>query len=133
MPPSPEGRTGSLNVYVDVDHTLILAHGNELHLRPGAREALARLRAAGHRVFLWSAGGASYCERVLALHGLGDAVDGCHDKDPRVQPRPDVIIDDDPYLVEKYGGFAVRPFRVLDPHDTELLRVVEEFAALGYL
>jgi phosphoglycolate phosphatase-like HAD superfamily hydrolase len=122
-----------LNVYIDVDHTILLSTANELHLRPGTREAVARLKAAGHRVYIWSASGASHCHRVVELHGLGEWVDGCFDKDPAVEPPPDLIIDDDWYLVEKYGGFAVRPFRSLDPKDDELLRVLEELESLGHL
>lgn len=133
MPPFPKPPGEPLNIFIDVDHTIVLASAGMLHLRPGTRTAVARLKVAGHRVFIWSASGESHCRRVVELHGLGEWVDGCFDKDPNVEPRPDLIIDDDWYLVQKYGGFAVRPFRSFDSEDDELLRVVEELALLGHL
>ncbi|KAA0232174.1 MAG: hypothetical protein HUU14_05810 [Dehalococcoidia bacterium] len=94
---------------------------------------MSRFKAAGHRVFVWSAGGAAYVERVVAAHRLSEWVDGCFDKDPRVSPSPDFIIDDDWYLVEKYGGYLVSPYRAVDPGDRELQAVVERFETLGHL
>jgi hypothetical protein len=55
------------------------------------------------------------------------------DKDPRVQPRPDFIIDDDWYLVEKYGGHCVRQYRAIDPGDRDLEAALERLAELGHL
>ncbi len=90
-------------------------------------------KAAGHRVFVWSAGGATYVEKVVATHGLSVFVDGCFDKDPRVEPRPDFIVDDDWYLVEKYGGCLVSQYRALDPGDRGLYAVLDHFVRLGHL
>ncbi len=122
-----------LNVFFDVDHTLVYTTQAMSALRPGAREAMARLKGAGHSVFVWSAGGQLYSERTVERHGLGEWVDGCFDKHPRVDPPPDIIIDDDWYLVEKYGGYVVSQYKEIDESDRELLEIVEKLAELGHL
>ncbi len=115
-----------MNVYFDVDQTLICINAELNALRPGAAEAMRQLKHAGHDVYVWSASGLAHVERVVALHGLNEWVDGMHDKDPRVQPPPDYIIDDDWYLVEKWGGYCVSQYRTVDEGDGELLRAVAE-------
>lgn len=119
----------ALNVYFDVDHTLVYPTQAASALRPGAREAMARIKAAGHSVYVWSAGGQAYSERTVARHGLGEWVDGCFDKHPRVDPPPDVIIDDDWYLVEKYGGYLVSQYKAVNERDRELLDVAGRILA----
>ena len=115
----------ALNVFFDVDHTLVYIDQHSNVLRPGAGEAMSRLKQAGHNVFVWSAGGQEYVERVVRVHELEQWVDGCFDKDPKVQPRPDLIIDDDWYLVEKYGGHLVSQYKVIDDADRELLDIID--------
>jgi len=122
-----------VNVYFDVDHTLVYPSQHENALRPGAHDAMQRLKDAGHGVFVWSAGGAEYVRRVVELHGLGHLVDGCHDKDPRVEPFPDFIIDDDWYLVQKYGGHLVSQYKAVDESDVELADALLRLAELGHL
>jgi hypothetical protein len=92
---------------------------------------MQRLKAAGHNVYVWSAGGQSYVERVVETHGLRQWVDGCFDKDPHVQPRPDFIVDDDWYLVEKYGGHLVSQYKGVDEGDRELLDAIDRLANRG--
>lgn len=116
---------GPLNVFFDVDHTLVHVDQHDNYLRPGAEEAMARLKAAGHNVYVWSAGGQEYVERIVRVHELTAWVDGCFDKDPKVQPRPDLIIDDDWYLVEKYGGHVVSQYKVVNHADRELLDIID--------
>ncbi len=130
--PVPLAPAAFLNVFFDVDHTLLFTdqHGNAL--RPRAHEAMQRIKAAGHNVYVWSAGGKTYVERVMETHGLAEWVDGCFDKDPRVEPRPDFIVDDDWYLVEKYGGHLVSQYKAVDDCDRELLEATERLAYLGY-
>ncbi len=94
---------------------------------------MERLKVAGHNVYVWSAGGAEYSRKVVEMHGLGEWVDGCFDKDPRVQPYPDFIIDDDWYLVQKYGGHLVSQYKTVDPEDAELLAALERLVELGHL
>jgi len=81
------------NVFVDVDLTLIDANGK---LLPGATEALARLKAEGCHLFLWSTNGADYARKVATLHGLADFFEG-------FTAKPDIIIDDMP-------GTVLNPF-----------------------
>ena len=38
----------TLNVFFDVDHTLVYTTHEQSSLRPGAHEAMARLKDAGH-------------------------------------------------------------------------------------
>lgn len=114
-----------MRVFFDVDLTLLLADGGQWILRPGAREVLARLREMGHEVYLWSATGHEHARRVVERFGLQEWVLGCFDKDPDCPVRPDLVVDDDPFLVEKYGGVWVRPYREPRPDDRELFRVLE--------
>src|SRR5690606_38666997 len=111
--------TGALNVFFDVDHTLVYVDQHTNILRPGAHDAMETLKKAGHDVFVWSAGGKAYVERIVDMHGLIKWVDGCFDKDPRVEPTPHFIIDDDWYLVEKYSGFLVTQYKAVNPADRE--------------
>ena len=102
-------------------------------LRPGAHAAMERLKLAGHGVYVWSAGGQAYVERIVAMHELHPWVDGCFDKDPKVQPRPDFIIDDDWYLVEKYGGHCVSQYKAINPDDREFEDALNRLVELGHL
>lgn len=122
-----------LNVFFDVDHTLVWPHAEANVLRPNAHVAMQRLKLAGHGVYVWSAGGEAYVRRVVEMHRLSEWVDDCFDKDPRVQPAPDFIIDDDWYLVEKYGGHLVSQYKAVDEGDRELLEALERLAELGHL
>ena len=122
-----------LNVFFDVDHTLVFIDQHTNALRPGAREAMERLKVAGHGVYVWSASGLAHVERVVAMHGLSEWVDGMFDKDPRVQPYPDFIIDDDWYLVEKYGGHCVSQYKAVNPEDREFEDALARLVALGHL
>lgn len=122
-----------MNVFFDVDHTLVFIDQNTNALRPGAREAMARLKLAGHGVYVWSASGLAHVERTCELHGLGEWVDGMFDKDPRVRPYPDFIIDDDWYLVEKYGGHCVSQYKAVNHEDREFEAALERLVEMGEL
>ncbi len=127
------GEFRAINIFFDVDHTLVYSNQHANMLRPGAHDVMQRLREAGHGVYVWSAGGQDYVERTVAMHGLGHLVDGCFDKDPRVQPKPDFIIDDDWYLVEKYGGHCVSQYKEVNAEDRELHEALERLVELGHL
>ena len=122
-----------INIFFDVDHTLVYANQHANSLRPGAHAAMETLKAAGHGVYVWSAGGEDYVKKTVAIHGLGHLVDGCFDKDPRVQPYPDFIIDDDWYLVQKYGGHCVSQYKAVNDEDTEFNDALLRLAELGHL
>lgn len=121
----------SLNVFFDVDHTLVFVDQHTNALRPGTHDAMRRLKEAGHSVYVWSAGGQHYVERVVLMHELSPWVDGCFDKDPRVEPRPDLIIDDDWYLVEKYGGHTVSQYKRVNPDDREFEEIVDQILGVA--
>ncbi|GIW16862.1 MAG: hypothetical protein KatS3mg064_0019 [Tepidiforma sp.] len=80
--PAPREGDTRVNIFFDVDQTLVHIDQHTNALRPGAREAMQRLKAAGHRVYVWSAAGLAHVERVVHLHGLSEWVDGMFDKDP---------------------------------------------------
>jgi hypothetical protein len=52
-------------------------------LRPGARELLERLQLTGHRVLLWSAGGAEYAHERATVHDVDRFVDAYGEKKGR--------------------------------------------------
>jgi len=118
----------SVNIFFDVDHTLIDS-GNRL--RPGVRELFAQLTAEGHQIYLWS--GIGERPEVLDQHGLGAYVTACYVK-PLYQHRrmlgplgigvnPDFAIDDHPDLPAVFGGITVQRFLVYDAGDREMERV----------
>jgi hypothetical protein len=124
---------GPHNIYFDVDHTLLFVDQYTNVLRPGARQAMQRLKESGHSVYVWSAGGKEYVERMVVLHELAEWVDGCFDKNPKVDPSPDWIIDDDWYLVEKYNGYLVSQYKRIDEMDNEFEAIIEALMGLGHL
>lgn len=125
--------SGPFNVYFDVDHTLVFVDQHSNVLRPGAHEAMRLLKEAGHSIYVWSAGGKEYVERIVTHHQLATWVDGCFDKSPKVSPLPDLIIDDDWYLVEKYGGYQVSQYKQVNDADGEFLAIIEALMGLGHL
>ncbi len=124
---------GPHNIYFDVDHTLLFVDQHTNVLRPGARQAMQRLKESGHSVYVWSAGGKEYVERMVVLHELAEWVDGCFDKSPKVVPSPDWIIDDDWYLVEKYSGYLVSQYKTIDEMDKEFDAIIEALMGLGHV
>ncbi|SVD99851.1 uncharacterized protein METZ01_LOCUS452705, partial [marine metagenome] len=120
-----------VNIFFDVDHTLLLNTKDYSALRPGAHISMQTLSELGNEVHVWSAGGKNYCQRIVEQHGLSNWVTDCHDKSPKVQPKPDVIIDDDHYLVEKYGGYTVSQYKKIDENDRELLEITEQLIRDG--
>jgi phosphoserine phosphatase len=76
----------NVNVYVDVDLTLVDEHRRPL---PGAADAMRSLHAAGCHLFLWSTGGAAYCRDTAELLGVAELFEA-------FLPKPDIFIDDMP-------------------------------------
>jgi phosphoglycolate phosphatase-like HAD superfamily hydrolase len=111
-----------MNVFFDVLGTL-LTEEEDLP-RPYAREAFQKLKNKGHEVYLWSSGGAGYAAVAAELLGVADLVGGCFGKHREPEVSVDFAVDDDPSLVEAYGGYLIEPF-VGDPGDEELLRAAE--------
>ena len=109
-----------MNVFFDVQGTL-LSRGIP---RPYAREVFIELTAAGHEVYLWSSAGSGYAASAAKLLGAEDLIFGCHSKFAPPPVTVDYAVDDQPDLVEHYGGYTIVPFEG-DPEDRELWRVVE--------
>ena len=74
-------------IYVDVDDTLIRTVGTRRIPIPGVIEHVRQLKADGAELYLWSAGGAKYCEEIADELGLRDCFNA-------FLPKPRIIIDD---------------------------------------
>jgi phosphoglycolate phosphatase-like HAD superfamily hydrolase len=116
----------------DLDGCIVDSHTGT-SLRPGALELLDRLRSAGARIVLWSAGGADYARRRADEHGVTSRFDAFHDKDGRdpagryrtdhflVDHRRVVFVDDRPEdMPEDAEVIAVSPYLGQNPHDRGL-------------
>jgi hypothetical protein len=107
-----------VNVFFDVQGTLV-SGGRP---RPHAREVFRRLAEMGHHVYLWSSGGNSYAASAARLLGVEDLVLGCFGKSAPPPVSVDFVVDDDPGMADRYGGFTVAAFAG-DPEDRELMGV----------
>ncbi len=124
----------SLNVFIDVDYTLIAANGS---LRPHARELFLRLRDAGHAAYVWSGMGDRRPE--MEKHGLDRWVADYLTKPlenvqaalKRSAPPawPDLVVDDHSEIVSVFGGISVRPYFFTDERDRELRRAGDALLA----
>ena len=115
-----------MNIFFDVDHTILLSTDEGWHLRPGTSEVIETLGTMGHSVYLWTATGERHARRVVERYDLHNLILDCFDKDPVTVPfLPDMVVDDDEFLVGKYKGVHVNPYREVDPHDRELYRAIE--------
>ena len=127
--------SSELNIFIDVDYTLIAANGS---LRPNTRELFLRLREAGHQPWVWS--GMGIRKEDMIRHGMDGCVAGYIVKPlddylktlRRLEPEawPDLIVDDHSEIVEAFGGITVRPYFFTDDEDRELRRA--EDALLQY-
>jgi ribonucleotide monophosphatase NagD (HAD superfamily) len=103
------------NIFVDVDLTLVDANQK---LLPGATEALAKLRAKGCHLFLWSTNGAEYARNIASGYHLTDMFEG-------FAAKPDIIIDDMP-------GTVLNPF-VFDVNGEESWPVLADKIIRKYI
>ena len=116
-----------MNIFVDVDYTLVSANGS---LRPHAREFFAQLNSAGHRTYVWS--GMGIRDQEIGQYGLGKWISGYFVKPlenfeselrrAKLPVQPDLVVDDHQEIVHALGGVAVRPYFVVDEQDRELSR-----------
>ena len=115
-----------MNIFFDVDQTLLHSSPDDgWFLRPGTAEVIESLNKSGHFVYIWTASGRMHALKLVERYNLGDLVVDCFDKDPVTAPLlPDMIVDDDPFLVEKYSGVLVSQYREVDAGDRELFRVL---------
>jgi hypothetical protein len=107
-----------VNVFFDVQGTLV-SGGRP---RPHTRDVFLRLVEMGHHVYLWSSGGSSYAASAGRLLGVEDLVSGYFGKSGPQPVSVDFVVDDQPGMVEHYGGYTVSAF-VGDPGDRDLLSV----------
>jgi hypothetical protein len=75
-----------LNISIDVDGTLL---DEDENVHPQTRNLIEQFKAEGHRIQLWSTGGADYALRRATEKGLADLFDS-------FGAKPDVAIDDIP-------------------------------------
>src|SRR5690348_12231988 len=87
----------NVNVFVDVDLTLVDAHQV---IRPGAIKAMQILFDAGCHLFLWSTGGGPYCRQIAERYGIGGLFEA-------FLPKPDIYIDDMPATI--FNGLVFDP------------------------
>jgi predicted HAD superfamily phosphohydrolase YqeG len=76
-------------IYVDVDDTLVRSYGTKRIPMPQVIARVRELKAAGATLYLWSTGGAAYCESTARELGITACFDG-------FLPKPHVYIDDQP-------------------------------------
>ena len=114
-----------MRIFFDVDHTILNSSGDDWVLRPGTAEVMAALKAMGHDLYMWSATGLPHCERVIGRYGLTPFITEAFEKSPSPPIFPEIIIDDDDYLVGMYSGVWVSAYRDPDPADRELFRALE--------
>ena len=124
-----------LNVFFDVDYTLIMADGR---LRNHTEEVFQRLKDAGHSIYIWSGVGIRRFD--MRLHGLDGYVDDYFVKplyryrerldEMDVTVVPDYVIDDHAQVVRAFdAGYHIPDIARRD--DRELLNVLEEIEALA--
>lgn len=110
-----------MKIFFDVDLTLVSPF---LELRPHAREVLAALKAEGHQLYLWSAGGKAFAEYIAERCHLREFVEDCFAKGEPLSVVPDFCVDDHPDFVTPYDGYLVRPYAGFFHPDEELLDVL---------
>ena len=129
-----ETETKKLNVFFDVDNTLIMWNGK---LRNHTREVFEALREEGHTIYIWSGVGIRRWDmRRHELDGMVEdyfikPLDNHHEKLPAlgVTIMPDYVIDDHRSVVDAFVGYHIPD--EAGPDDDELLKVLEEIRILA--
>lgn len=117
-----------MNVFFDVDYTLISTYGD---LRPWVRETFEQLLMDGHTIYVWSGVGIRWS--TLRYNGIDHYVRDCfekplerhHEQLPKlgVDPLPDFCVDDYQEIIDVFGGAVIRPYYQPDPLDLEMHRI----------
>ncbi len=126
-----------LNVFFDVDNTLIMWNGR---LRNHTHDVFAALKDAGHTIYIWSGVGIRRWD--MKRHNLDEFVtdyfvkplEKHHEKLEAlgVPMVPDFVIDDHKTVVDAFGGYHIPD--MAHPDDDHLIRVLDlinEMATLG--
>ena len=111
-----------LNVFFDVDNTLILWNGR---LRNHTRDVFTELKNAGHTIYIWSGVGIRRWD--MRRHELDEFVtdyfikplERHHEKLEAlgVPMVPDFVIDDHKAVVDAFGGYHVSDNAAADDHE----------------
>lgn len=131
---SGPGQGRSLNVFFDVDNTLIMWNGS---LRNHAEHVFKSLKEAGHTIYVWS--GVGIRRMDMRRHNLDPYVTDYFLKPLEDHHRklkifgvpltPDYVIDDHKTVVDAFGGYHIPD--IARPDDEELLRVLEGITAFA--
>ncbi len=124
-----------LNVFFDVDYTLVMWDGS---LRNHARHVFESIREAGHTIYVWSGVGIRRWD--MKRHDLDHMVEGYFVKplwdykqrlpDFNVTVMPDFVIDDHKGVVDDFGGYHISDIAAADDRELlEVLRLIELAAA----
>ena len=123
-----------LNVFFDVDNTLIMWNGK---LRNHTRDVFTALKDAGHTIYIWSGVGIRRWD--MKRHDLDEFVtdyyikplDKHHEKleSLGVPMVPDFVIDDHKSVVDAFGGYHISD--EAGPEDRELLDVLDMINAFA--
>jgi hypothetical protein len=135
-PPASNGAGRRLNVFFDVDNTLIMWNGK---LRNHTRAVFTALRESGHTIYIWSGVGIRRWD--MRRHELDEFVEDYfikpleqhHEKLEAlgVPFTPDYVIDDHKTVVDAFGGYHIPD--IAGPDDDELLKVLAEINELATL
>ncbi len=136
LSPPDGGAVRRMNVFFDVDNTLIMWNGK---LRNHAREVFTALRESGHTIYVWSGVGIRRWD--MKRHELDEFVEDYFIK-PLEQHHeklealgvpfvPDYVIDDHKTVVDAFGGYHIPD--MAGPDDDELLKVLAEINTLANL
>lgn len=128
-PAPPNGGGRPLNVFFDVDNTLIMWNGK---LRNHTEHVFQQLKDAGHTIYVWSGVGIRRWD--MKRHNLDQYVtdyfikplERHHEKlDALGVPMiPDYVIDDHKTVVDAFGGYHIPD--MAKPDDEELLKVLAD-------
>ena len=129
-----------MNIFFDVDYTLIAAADNSL--RPGTRETFQKLIYDGHKIYIWSGLGPRW--EIVKLHKLERFASGVFGKPTfrymeRLQELgvpivPDFVIDDYPEIVSTFGGIWIKPYYeslLEDDQMTKVYKIISEYSLRG--
>ncbi len=100
-----------MNIIFDIDGTII---SKDDILRPDVKEVFQYLKTKKHKVYLWSAGGIDYADKVANSHNLTSLLVGILPKGLKLNIEPDIVVDDNIDLINYYnekGTFSIKvPF-----------------------
>ena len=123
-----------LNIFFDVDNTLIMWNGK---LRNHTRDVFTALKEAGHEIYIWS--GVGIRQWDMRRHELDSFVTNYYVKPLEKHHEkleslgvpfvPDFVIDDHKTVVDAFGGYHISDEMI--EGDRELLEVLAAINAMA--